>query len=164
MTKPEYEAYQKAVAAFFEREGLANLSSITDTEGNCESFFSWRPCECCGDPLGGDRERCNGYAPVTKEIKEFTVCMDCVYYAEYGQLDDTTMLAIERSQSLKPYRFSFFSHDVRQVWIRFYRIDMESALEDCKKVALRENPDACAFMIESDQDDLAVRKSWGLDK
>ena len=67
-------------------------------------------------------------------------------------------------QSLKPYRFSFFSHDVRYVWIRFYRIDMESALEDCKKVALRENPDACAFMIESDQDSLAVRQSWGLDR
>jgi len=47
---------------------------------------------------------------------------------------------------------------------RIYNCDMEEALADCKKVALQENPDACAFMIESDQDDLAVRKSWGLDK
>ena len=63
---------------------------------------------------------------------------------------------------MRPYRFSFFLHDVRQVWIRFYQIDMEAALEDCKKAALRENPDACAFMIESDQDDESIRKSWGL--
>ena len=66
-------------------------------------------------------------------------------------------------QSLKPYRFSFTSGTERHVWIRFYSCDMEEALADCKKVALQENPDACAFLIESDQESAEVRKSWGLD-
>jgi len=50
------------------------------------------------------------------------------------------------------------------MWIRFYRYGIEAALEDCKKVARRENPDAHGFLIESDQDDIEVRKSWGLDR
>ena len=65
---------------------------------------------------------------------------------------------------LSPYRFSFTSGDERHIWIRFYRYGIEAALEDCKKVARRENPDAHGFLIESDQDDIEVRKSWGLDK
>jgi hypothetical protein len=24
-----------------------------------EFFFSWRPCQCCGDTLGGNRLECN---------------------------------------------------------------------------------------------------------
>ncbi len=63
---------------------------------------------------------------------------------------------------LKPYRFSFTSRKVRHVWIRFYH-SMEVALSDSKQVALRDNPDARDFMIESDQDDETIRKSWGLD-
>ncbi len=63
---------------------------------------------------------------------------------------------------LKPYRFSFTSGGIRHVWIRFYH-SMEAALADSKQVALRDNPDARDFMIESDQDDATIRKSWGLD-
>jgi hypothetical protein len=43
MTKAEYAEHQQAVADFFEREGIANLSSTSN-----ESFFSWSPCQCCG--------------------------------------------------------------------------------------------------------------------
>lgn len=63
---------------------------------------------------------------------------------------------------LKPYRFSFTAENRRHVWIRFYRVSMLAALADCKRVALREYDDARAFLIESDQDDIDVRKSWGL--
>jgi hypothetical protein len=65
---------------------------------------------------------------------------------------------------LSPYRFSFTSGAERHVWIRFYRYGIEAALEDCKRVALRECADAHSFLIESDQDDIGVRKSWGLDR
>ncbi len=93
MTKSEYVDYEQAVDDFFEREGIANLSS---TSG--ESFFSWQPCQCCGRPEGGDREEASGYNPTTKEVQTYDcVCIDCIYYAEYGQLDDETMLEIEKS-------------------------------------------------------------------
>lgn len=89
MTTSEYAEYEAAVKHFFEREGgVRNLSPMGDQEG----FFSWRPCECCQRSEGGERFQCNGYNPETKEILEYDVCIDCVYYAEYGQLDDTTMM------------------------------------------------------------------------
>jgi Tfp pilus assembly protein PilV len=92
MNKEEYENYQKKVAAFFQREGINNLS----TKENCnESFFTWSRCECCAG-LPGDRYEASGFNPTTKEIMEYQVCSDCIYYAEYGQLDDSTMLEIEK--------------------------------------------------------------------
>lgn len=73
-------------------EGITNLSSTSE-----EPFFSWHACECCGSSLGGNRENCNGYNPTTKEIKEYEyICDDCIYYAEYGRLDDMTMQEIEK--------------------------------------------------------------------
>jgi hypothetical protein len=66
---------------------------------------------------------------------------------------------------LRPFRFSFISESLnggkRVFWVRFYR-DMEFALQDSKRVALRENSDAHGFMIESDQGDESIRRSWGL--
>jgi hypothetical protein len=118
VNKAEYAEYEAAVAAFFEREGISNLTGghITcpdcniefDDAGICpecgadreivnEPFFSWRPCDCCGRPLGGDREHATGWNATTEEIQEYTVCTDCIYYAEYGRLDDTTMMEVEKS-------------------------------------------------------------------
>jgi hypothetical protein len=113
MNKKEYAEYQAAVAEFMEREGLANLSSGPLNcpechgpleEGECgehgymiEPFFSWRPCECCGSHLGGNREHAAGFNPTTGAVQEYVICEDCVYYAEYGRLDDTTMLEVEQS-------------------------------------------------------------------
>ncbi len=92
MTKEEYVEYKQTVAEFFEREGIANLSSMSH-----ESFFSWRPCQCCGTGLGGDREEANGYNPTTQEVQTYDcICIACIYFAEYGQLDDTTMQEIEK--------------------------------------------------------------------
>ena len=72
------------------------------------------------------------------------------------------MFAYYKDTGLKPYRFSFISDGRRHSWIRFYR-DMETALQDSKKVAIRENSDAHGFMIESDQDSREIRATWGLD-
>ena len=93
--KEDYEQYQKAVSSFFEREGIQNLSPVYNEDETNEPFFSWRPCECCGRSLGGNRETCSGYNPETDEIYEYDVCINCIYYAEYGRLDDMTMMEIE---------------------------------------------------------------------
>ena len=80
------------------------------------------------------------------------------------RIDDNAFELLELSlRPLKAYRFSFTAEGKRHSWIRFYRVGMEDALTDCKRVALRECEDASAFLIESDQDDEAVRQSWGLD-
>lgn len=93
MTRTEYAEYQQAIGDFFEREGIANLSSTSS-----ESYFSWRRCECCGTPEGGDREEANGYNPATHKVQTYEfICTDCIYWTEYGQLDDKTMLEIENS-------------------------------------------------------------------
>ena len=128
MNAKEYEKYEQAVADFFEREGIQNLSHgrITCSEcgaklhetGACdekcpscgtdcemmnEPYFSWRHCECCGSHLGGDRHPASGYCPPEGggpggECFEYEVCTDCIYYATYGQLDDQTMMDIEDSK------------------------------------------------------------------
>lgn len=95
-TQADYAEYQKRVADFFTREGITNLSAIPDKDGDSHPYFSWRPCDCCGRPLGGDREDCNGYNPTTKQVQDgYAVCVDCLYYAEYGTLDDQTMLDLK---------------------------------------------------------------------
>ena len=94
----DYAQYQADVAEFFKREGLANLAYDADKypEGCVEPHFSWSPCDCCGRQLGGDRVDCSGYNPTTNEVQDdYQVCPDCIYYVEYGRLDDTTMLRIE---------------------------------------------------------------------
>lgn len=96
MTKAEYEVYKKNVAEFFEGEGVTNLTCKANDEGVTEPYFSWRACECCKSTLGGDRYDCNGYNPTTKEVQDYEfICEDCVYFAEYGRLDDTTMMEME---------------------------------------------------------------------
>lgn len=116
MTKEEYEAYQKTVGSFFATEKITNLTSghIECPDCHCEwndqdkcpecnesrscfdePFFSNRPCDCCKTYLAGNRCHATGYNPEEKQIQEYDVCEDCVYYAEYGQLDDQTMMEIE---------------------------------------------------------------------
>jgi len=115
MTKQEYRQYEAAVA-----EGLEGLTFVST--GLCpgcpdcasdfnlsqqdfddqyeagqlceEPYFSWRPCECCHRPLGGDRYPAHG-RDTNDEIVHFTVCADCMYYIAYGRLDDTTMAEID---------------------------------------------------------------------
>jgi hypothetical protein len=92
-TTADYKEYEQRVAEFFEREGINNLSAMSDEEGNTiQDKFSWRPCECCRRPLGRTRIQANGYNPTTGKIQEYKICTDCEYYAAYGKLDDMTMM------------------------------------------------------------------------
>lgn len=100
MNADQYNAYKATVESFFEREGIQNLFSDAEQyeEGCIEPHFSWVPCEVCRRRYGGDRYYCSGYNPTTREVQTYdNVCTDCYYYAEYGQLDDETMLQIARS-------------------------------------------------------------------
>ena len=98
MNKREYKQYQKAFSDFFEREKLDTFSPI---EQESEPYFSWRPCEVCNSPLGGDRQDYHGSNCETNEIVgPYSVCSDCVYYNEYGTLDDQTMLEIDYNEDL----------------------------------------------------------------
>lgn len=91
MTKKEYTQYEADFAEFMSH-GLNNLS--TKSECN-EPYFSNSPCVVCG-ALPGGRYDCDGYNGQTQEVEEYEgVCQDCVYYAEYGRLDDTTMMEID---------------------------------------------------------------------
>jgi len=100
MTYLEYVKYKRAVAAFFRNEGIENLSIITDedTGDTQESYFSHSSCDCCKRPLGGDRYDASGYNKKDKEIYTYSVCPDCLYFAEYGQLDDMTMMDIGKEK------------------------------------------------------------------
>ena len=66
-------------------------------ERDHEPFFSWRPCEVCGSSLGGDREPVHGFDDRGRLV-HLTACVDCVYYLEYGRLDDMSMLEIEEGE------------------------------------------------------------------
>ena len=95
MNKQQYAEYKNAVADFdkqMERDCIRFPSVDLDTE----PWFSWSPCECCGSTLGGDRYRMIA-VDEDREIVEYAVCSDCMYYSTYGQLDDLTMLEIEES-------------------------------------------------------------------
>lgn len=34
---------------------LSLLSCVQTADGEPDRFFSWSPCDCCGDTLGGER-------------------------------------------------------------------------------------------------------------
>jgi hypothetical protein len=93
MTRKEYQDYEERVAEFFTKEGINCLSS--DSRYGEEPFFSWRPCECCESDLGGDRYTASGYCPESGEVYTYDICIDCMYYAKYGILDDQTMMDME---------------------------------------------------------------------
>jgi len=90
--KTDYEAYQKTVAEFIEQEHLSFISAGVE---NNDPWFSGRPCECCQSALGGMREHMHAIEEESQIQVEYTICEDCVYYLNYGRLDDTTMLRIE---------------------------------------------------------------------
>jgi len=95
-TKSDYREYEERVKDFFRDEGIANLSAEVNEEGNAEPYFSWTRCQCCDRDLGGDRYRSSGWNPASRQVQEYSyICGDCIYYAEYGQLDDTTMLDLK---------------------------------------------------------------------
>lgn len=116
-SQEDYDRYKAAVDRFFEREGIENLTHGRTTCAECnadlhqdgiheekcqdcgadveymnEPSFSWTPCDCCGRNLGGDRYPASGYNRDTGDIFEYQICIDCLYFSEYGTLDDMTMI------------------------------------------------------------------------
>lgn len=94
-TQRDYEEYKKRVGSFLKRENIEVHSLIYDeSNGDCEPFFSSIPCECCSRHLGGSRFTIKA-GPIRGEMLTYDVCTDCVYYLEYGTLDDMTMMDLE---------------------------------------------------------------------
>ncbi len=97
----QYAEYVAAVKEFIELEQLTFLSTSCDEDGtpedeggNIDPWFSWSPCEMCGSHLGGDREYLRARA-LDDEIVTFEICEDCVYFVNYGRLDDETMMRVD---------------------------------------------------------------------
>jgi hypothetical protein len=104
MNAKEYREYQESVHDFFDKEGITHLS--IQSEDDYEPSFSSESCDCCGTYLGGDRYTCNSYNPKTKEVQsDYSICPNCYYFAEYGKLNDQTMMNIEASEkALEQYK------------------------------------------------------------
>jgi hypothetical protein len=98
-TTSDYREFEERVKDFFRNENITNLDGVADEQGNTESHFSWRPCDCCQRSLGGDRYEARGYNSAERfnpdHVGEYNICTDCLYYCAYGQLDDTTMMNLK---------------------------------------------------------------------
>lgn len=97
MTYAEYVRYCERVAEFLAREGLDSLSPVSDPDTGEWDGDHTTTCDCCGQY--GSCYVSSGYNPTTKEVQGgYDVCEDCVYYLTYGNLDDDTMLQIEKDK------------------------------------------------------------------
>ena len=65
-----------------------------DNPGAESPSFSWRRCEACGSSPGGDRHPAHG-VDANGDIVHLRVCVDCLYFLNYGTLDDMTMLDMD---------------------------------------------------------------------
>lgn len=62
--------------------------------------FTWSSCDSCGSSLGGSRHAAHGVfasGPLTGQLCHVDVCEDCLQFLNYGQLDDLTMLEMEKT-------------------------------------------------------------------
>jgi hypothetical protein len=69
-----------------------------DRELSEQPGFSWSSCEACGSNLGGDRHPAHGFIRRDEGrdlLVHISVCSDCLYFLNYGQLDDASMMEIE---------------------------------------------------------------------
>lgn len=97
MNKQEYTEYKARVEKFITDNKIEVYAPDINEQGENISGFSWQPCECCGSPLGGDRFSMIYKTDRTDNtVSTFQVCIDCLYFLEYGRLDDMTMLEIEQ--------------------------------------------------------------------
>jgi hypothetical protein len=96
MNRTQYDDYCAAVGAALAHGPIH--STLTDDDSY---EFSWRPCECCERPLGGERYPATHL--INGEAYELQICGDCVYYLEYGQLDDQTMIDLDDASGDPPF-------------------------------------------------------------
>lgn len=96
MTKTQYDRYVSKFVKFMTNNGIENLSTITADEHTGEWVESgFTRCDVCGDR--DDCHECNGFNRESGEIRgPWDVCSNCVYFAECGKLDDTTMMEVEK--------------------------------------------------------------------
>jgi hypothetical protein len=107
MTKQEYADYQERVAFYLNGceavstgpcPGCVECGIPEDAEEYSEEpHFSWHPCEICGSRFGGDRE--SWHCIINGKIVHGTCCEDCIYFINYGRLDDKTMQEIENEST-----------------------------------------------------------------
>lgn len=99
MTTTQYIAYQAAVQSFLTRNRVLP-GCHGPVNSDFEPFFSWRPCECCGSRLGGNREEwqfAHGDNFASSSNFEAEICTDCIHYLSSGQLDDMTMMEMSNN-------------------------------------------------------------------
>lgn len=110
MTKQQYSKYEAAVDHNLKGLhaistgacpscpdcGLGEDCSDHDRELAEESSFSWSECESCGSTLGGNRHPAHALDKENR-LYHLMVCEDCLYYLNYGQLDDMTMMDMEKA-------------------------------------------------------------------
>ena len=100
MNRKEYMEYQGRVETNL--DGLDCVSTgispdCQDCPETDEPFFAWRPCDSCDSSLGGDRYCAHGRNK-DGQVIHFDICADCMYYFNYGQLDDQSMMDIEEDK------------------------------------------------------------------
>lgn len=92
-TTEDYNKFRRNFALFVSAFRLSHIST------GSENTFSWDSCDCCQDDGGGARYELHAHQDGNSEIVTFSVCPDCLYYANYGRLDDVTMLRIEDNRA-----------------------------------------------------------------
>ena len=103
MTKQEFKEYEARVEHSL--EGLTHVSTgacpgctecgLEDEPGMDyeayelvgESHFSRFSCECCNNPLDGDRYPAHAINPETVEVIHLNICTDCLMYLNYGSIE-----------------------------------------------------------------------------
>lgn len=60
-----------------------------DDNHQCESHFSWSPCDSCGSTLGGDRQTAYAFTidddgHIGDDPVKLSICVDCVMYHANG--------------------------------------------------------------------------------
>jgi hypothetical protein len=95
---------ETGICYWCEEKATLHVEDIKDNCEECEackhtSEFSSSNCDLCNSPLGGPRHSV-ALVDVGTDTEPiyYSVCVDCMYYIEYGQLDDSTMLEIEDNE------------------------------------------------------------------
>ncbi len=83
--------------------GLDENEEVAAIEVAGEPHFSWSSCDACGSSLGGDRHPAHGISAEFGRM-HLSVCTDCVYYLNYGCLDDETMDKIDADREPLPFK------------------------------------------------------------
>lgn len=93
MNKAEYADYERRMTA-----ADAWLLRFDPKDPDEEGYFSHFPCGVCDRPTAGHRTECTWVNTNGRHGEPLNVCDDCIYYQEYGRLDDQTMMDMENEQ------------------------------------------------------------------